>query len=137
MVFVRAKTFHRASGPLTYYYLVHNYWRDGRIRQKVIAYLGRVPPSGANLDLVKDIVSEELAKLDGAMPGPEECHRIKAAVAAGLILELRRRRLAEAGGPDDEGGGWSRDGNGGDAGRVYGEGDGEDDGEDGVWISGV
>ena len=42
MAFVRAKK----HGNRVYYYLVENKWVDGKVRQKVLKYLGTIPPEG-------------------------------------------------------------------------------------------
>jgi hypothetical protein len=41
MAFVRAKKF---NGRI-YYYLVENHWDHGKVRQKVLRYLGKTKPS--------------------------------------------------------------------------------------------
>jgi hypothetical protein len=49
MPFIRAKTRKKLSWPdrqptsSTYYYLVENYRENGRVRQRIIAYLGKYP----------------------------------------------------------------------------------------------
>lgn len=44
MVFVRKKTRRTKSGEVKeYYYLVENRWEDGKVRQKVVEYIGTSP----------------------------------------------------------------------------------------------
>lgn len=43
MAFIRAKTRQRRDGTRTFYYVMQSYREEGRVRQQVIAYLGRCP----------------------------------------------------------------------------------------------
>jgi hypothetical protein len=43
MAYIRAKKRKGKSGVQTYYYLVEGQWIDGKVKQKVIKYLGKKP----------------------------------------------------------------------------------------------
>lgn len=66
MAFIRAKRIRNN----TYYYLVENRWESGKVRQKVIKYLGSEPPTGKRLEEIQKMVEDFKRKLNAINKPP-------------------------------------------------------------------